>query len=346
MDKKNNLIVFPHTIERQLQKAMEAGKGKQYESAMESFEQVLRIDSDNLPAKIGLAVTLIEVGRWTEAVKLTSEMMKNEEGDYYHILRIHLAALVQSERFDQLKELLLDALKRPALPTDLRGECEKLLLACETLEQSSGDQLDEALNSEIHPTFHEETEYVELLIRRLFEGTAEQQLISLEQLKFSSSERAKNAIKQWVKQREGDPFLKTIALRSLKAMGVVGEVKLNKWNEDLTVDLIIVPEEAEDLPEEFERVLKLLEEKTYHLDPTLTHFAAQVWIEYLFTVFPALPEIQNTEIWSAALHEVTARRLYGSTSMEEIGNIYQVDRENVHVYANRLEEAIRQRSLL
>jgi tetratricopeptide (TPR) repeat protein len=343
---KNNIILFPHTIEHHLNEAIEAGNKKDYQEALRHFEQILRYDPNHLSGKIGLAVTWIEMKKYKDAIDLTSEMLEQGQGDYYHILRIHVAALLQSEQYSQLKMLLTKTLNEKNVPLSIRSECESLLEACGLLDENVPDQWSDEMDGElIRQRIKEQPQLIDQWIKQLYSDNIEKQFLALEQLQYTTYGKAKDAVLKWVGENEGDPLLKTLALRTLHKMGVEGTVLFKKWGRIIEIDMAQFPSSPNDFPPFVHEVTHTLNEEAYHQDPTLAHFSSQVWMEYLYTIYPHYPELKDVKEWAAALHYVTAVRLYQEVDFASICDGYDVDGGRVKEISKEIEMMISERTI-
>lgn len=339
----DNVIPFPKTMEHHLKEAIQAGQKKKYAEALRHYEQVLRYDEQHLSAKIGLAVTLIETKQYVRAAELTASMLEKEEGDYYHILRIHVAALLQAERYMELHRLLQDLLHKEGLPLSFRSEMESLLEACEAVEGAIVEQEEE---EEIDPEqlirerVSQQPHLVEGWMKQFQEGSLEEQYSALEQLQYTYDLRASKMIREWLKRPAGDPLLKTMGIRALKKKGMEGSVCFYKEGKSTEIELSQFPETVEELPEDALNIKKTIENTTYHEDPVLTQFSTQIWLEYFYTVYPFYPDLSKTNQWASAVHWVTAQRLYHSGEPQDTAKLYGVRSQDMITKAQMIQNAL------
>jgi tetratricopeptide (TPR) repeat protein len=336
----NNIILFPHTIEHHMNEAIQAGNDKKHEEAIQHYEQILRYEPDHVSAQIGLAVTWMEMRKFKDAIELTSEMLERKQGDYYHILRIHVAALLQCEQYGPLRALLLKTLNEKDIPTSLRSEFESLLEACSLMDSGDSELWpEETDDAVIRQRLRDQPQLIDQWIAELQSGNVERQFFALEQLQFTTEDKAIKAVLEWIQRDKGDPLLKTLALRTLRKMGVQGTVLLKKWGQMLEIDTTQFPVHPNEFPPAIHTVLDILNDHT-HQDPTLCNFASQVWMEYLYTIYPQLPNTDETEVWAAALHFVTAKKLYDEVDGDRISADYKADGKSVDKRANEIENMI------
>jgi tetratricopeptide (TPR) repeat protein len=342
----NNLILFPSTIQRHLDQAIEASNLKQYSEAVHHFEQVLRYEPNHTSAKMGLAVTWIEMNRFREAIELTDQMLKDRSGDYYYILRIHLAALLKSEQYGRLNNILNETLKQPNTPPDIRSECESLLEAIGIGNESDSDLWEvEADDFPIDTYAKENTHLLENWIDQLYNGKVQDQFIALERLQLYDDSQAVKAVLNWLGVEEQDPLLKTLALQTLRKMGVEGEVIFTKRGKNYEVDLQQLPIHFADFPEFINKITHLIKEETYHIDPVLESFSTQLWMEYLYIVYPEIPTGKDERVWAAALHSIAESHLYNTGELLQVSEQYQVEQSQVKKVMRQIEDALSSRNI-
>jgi hypothetical protein len=344
--KQNNIILFPLTIEHHLNQAIEAGNEKKYEQALHHYYQILQYEPKNVSGKMGLAITWMEMNKLRDVIDLTSDMLDEGEGDYYHILRIHVAALLQAEQYSQLKSVLTDTLARNDVPASFRTECETILEACQYIHSEAESVVDpDSEASVIQRRLAEQPHLIDHWIDQLVHGEVEQQFMALEQLQYTTVEKGRSAIRQWLAADDGDPLLKTLALRTLHKMGEEGTISFTKWGRTMIVDLSTIPLEVDEFPTVVQDVLQSVNDISYHKDPMIGSFSAQVWMEYLFTIYPDSPAIDEPKMWAAALHFITVKRLYEQVELSSICEEYQVPMEEAETIVLKMEAAISSRGI-
>ena len=89
--KKNEhkIIPFPHLSELLMKKGMEAMEGKNYKEAYRYFDQGIQMEPNHEDINLGLALSLVELGRYQEAKEIVKRMMDQGIGDYFHVINIY-----------------------------------------------------------------------------------------------------------------------------------------------------------------------------------------------------------------------------------------------------------------
>lgn len=325
----NNVVVFPYTIEHHLGKAIKAGNQKDYREALRHYEQILKYDPNHTSGKIGMAVTWIEMNHLQDAIDLTADMLEKGDGDYYHILRIHIAALLQSEQYTRLNRILHQVLARPDVPDEIRIECESIAEACSVVEGVDVADESDPIDSIRRQRANANPAQIQSWIKQMYEGSLEQQFIALEQLQYVEDDKAGEAVREWLNTDEEDPLLKTLGLKALSRMGQQGKITFRKNGKSMEANLSQIPTCINEFPPPVIRVIQCVE-NTADQDPTLLEFSSRIWMEYLYTVFPEIPDIDRSELWAAALHYITGQKLYEEMDVASIYSMYRIIEETGH----------------
>jgi hypothetical protein len=67
-------------------------------------------------------------------------------------------------------------------------------------------------------------------------------------------------------------------------------------------------------------------------------------MEYLYTIYPHYPDMQNVEDWAAALHYITAKRLYEEVDLASICAGIDVNCEYIQKIIKQIETMITDRT--
>ncbi|MED0736409.1 tetratricopeptide repeat protein [Aneurinibacillus thermoaerophilus] len=323
--RKDKVILFPGLVERKIEQAREALERGQHDEALEYAQSILRFDPYHSEALQTSAEILMRIGQYDEALQYAERMWKQKRGDTIHAFRIYLAILLKMEDFAGVRELLESATEMKELAPFL-SEIEALhqmLQAEKTNEEEMTDREYFTRRTVLRKT-EVNPEYISRLYEKLEDGTFEEQLGAIEQLKHISSPEIVAALKEYLMLVYPDPILKTFALRALKQMGETGPVFLYKFGEKFDVLIEEVPLCDEELPAEERQVLTCLFRIAHHQAPSFLSFAFQLWLEYLFTVYPLHPQVDSPQEWAAALHYSVARLLATAQNEQEVAELYNV----------------------
>ena len=107
--KKENLIVFPGTFEKLVEKGHVAVETEDYEQAVEAFDQAIVYEPDN-PEFLGpYAVALYETKEFRRAKEIAARLLHSGTADYVDAMELYLTISIQLEEYDEV-EMTIDAL--------------------------------------------------------------------------------------------------------------------------------------------------------------------------------------------------------------------------------------------
>ncbi|MCT8137479.1 tetratricopeptide repeat protein [Anaerobacillus sp. CMMVII] len=198
--KQEKVVLFPGVVDKLVGKGMEALKEKQFSAALSFFEQALAIEPDHPQGRFGVALSLIEQSRLEEAKEVTEKMLKEDIGNYYDILQVHISLLVQLGYYDEVVAMLEGIMAEEKLPANLAESLYHLL-------HFSRQMVDDGVPVEIGEDIQIPPED---LIHMLNEGSPEKQWLAIQMLGKLSNQVFLEAVKIFLKTEKHDPVLKAL----------------------------------------------------------------------------------------------------------------------------------------
>jgi pentatricopeptide repeat protein len=175
--KKNEqkIIPFPHLSELLMKKGMEAMEDKNYKDAYRYFDQGIQIEPEHEDINIGLALSLVELGRYQEAKEIVKRMMDQGIGEYFHVINIYLMILLQLNEHEEIIAVIEALFDEDQVPPERVESLENLLAMSKRI---AGQQEDSSQPSPTEGLPIDEEE----VLRILESGTIEEQLYILSSL--------------------------------------------------------------------------------------------------------------------------------------------------------------------
>lgn len=289
---KDKVVLFPGLVEKLVAKGMNYLKEKNFSKACAFFEQALEIEPDHPQGRFGVALSLIEQSRLEEAKKVTEKMLKEDIGNYYDILQVHISLLVQLGQYGEVVSMLEVIIAEEKLPANLAESFYQLLHFSRQMEEDGTKiEIDEDLKQP-----------PEELIHMLYYGSMEKQLLAIQMLGKMSITNFIDAIKEFLVSEQNDPVLKSIALQLLKEKNLDEEIAIHKFGKETTINVA----DLEDVfHEKFgKNTLEILAVHLENDNPSLFEMVSQTWWHYLFAIYPISPKPLNPSLWAAAVHRV------------------------------------------
>ncbi|CEH28194.1 hypothetical protein AM501_13225 [Aneurinibacillus migulanus] len=340
-DDKENVILFPGFAQQNLREAREAAEEERYAQALEYVQEILRLAPDHPEALLTTADILTRAGRLEEALPLLTQMWEEQAGDVAETFRAYLGLLLKLEDFERIQSLLAQATEMKEL-TPFMPEIKAIQETFQMVETQREQWEEEERFSrqtalqkaELDPS------YASRLYEKLEGGTFEEQLGAIEQLKYIQSPETISVLREYLMLVYPDPMLKTFALRALKKMGETGPIFLYKFDQKFETKIEDVPLYDEEMPEGERNVLERLSTIAYERDASFISFAFQLWMEYLFAMYPLHPNVDTPDEWAAALHYGVSRLLRMEQSKQEIAKLYQVSSFQIQRNYQSLSEVL------
>lgn len=309
---KEKVVLFPGLVEKLVVKGMDSLKEKKFSKACTFFEQALEIEPDHPQGRFGVALSLIEQSRLDEAKKVTEKMLKEDIGNYFDILQVHISLLVQLGQYDEVVSMLEVIIAEEKLPANLAESFYQLLHFSRQMEDDGAKiEFDEDLKQP-----------PEELIQMLNFGSMEKQLLAIQMLGKMSTTVFIQATKEFLVNAEYDPVLKSIALQLLKEKNVDEDIAIHKFGKEITINIA----DLEDVfHEKFgKNTLGILAAHLENDNPSLFEMVSQTWWHYLFAIYPISPNPLNPSLWAAAIHRVGVEVIGLDWDDLEIASQYEV----------------------
>lgn len=310
--RQDKVVLFPGVVDKLVVKGMESLKEKRFSQALDYFEQALDIEPDHPQGRFGVALSLIEQGRLEEAKDVTENMLKEDIGNYYDILQVHISLLVQLAHYREVVTMLEGIMEEDKLPANLAESFYHLL-------HFSRQMIDDGTTIEIADDIQFPQEE---LTRMLNEGSPEKQWIAIQMLGKKSDQSFVDSIKDFLKNDNQDPILKSLILQLLKEKNINEELEVHKFGKILYINV----SDSNPLHETFRNeTLAIVANQLEHHNPSLFEVIQQLWSHYLMALYPFPPEPLEPAIWAAALHKTGAEMAGIEEEERYLASLYGVE---------------------
>ncbi|MGN7453180.1 hypothetical protein ACTHPH_00040 [Paenibacillus pasadenensis] len=162
----------------------------------------------------------------------------------------------------------------------------------------------------------------------------DQQLLALERAAHLRSSEVDETIRTWLEQETLHPMVQFKALQCLRRRGDAGVVRLERLGETAELEIERTPLDLDDYPEPVRLILERVEGVTETMDPTLPHFARELWkecLQYLYGSSAYARMLSEEEAvvdsYAAALHLTLLLAVYGTAEEEKIRHTYGITDE-------------------
>ncbi len=255
--------------------------------------------------------------------------------------QVALTRMLESEQYREAKELLGFLLQCQGQEKRHYEEWSNLLswleMAFPLGEEEAGLQADEgedeeALRAELlKPPVQDEAYISQLLYIMRNHPMLDQQLLALERAAYVDAPEIDEAILEWLGDAELHPILQFKALQCLKRRGQAGTVMLRRLDEAVELEIEATPLSLEDFPGPVNQILERTIAVAEVDDPTLPHFATELWKESLQFLYGTAAygwmlrdDDETVDCFAAALHLTLHLTVYGSANDDDIRDTYGI----------------------
>ncbi|WP_078379493.1 tetratricopeptide repeat protein [Sutcliffiella halmapala] len=325
-NEKKKIVEFPNLKHRLLEKAMNTMKEKKFAEALALFEQARESEYAYAEVELGMVVCFMELGQLTEAKNRCKKMLREDVGDYFHILQIYITILIQLKEYGEVKTTIEAILEEDRIPAQYAQNFYQLLEFARKMLPSEENE------SELHTEVEQDdNSFHSFPIEELHLGAIQKQYELIQQLKSMHIRPFLSEVELYLKNEEMHPVLKTFLLHILKEQGVEKEIQLIKLGKSVSVIPKDLPSGEED--PFLNKVIGVLDDTVNSENPILFESLKEMLVR-LHTVHFPLPFYPNSpKIWAAGLHKI-GNDLYGMLVDEE------VFLEEYHISTHELEDIL------
>ncbi|MCR2802602.1 hypothetical protein [Paenibacillus soyae] len=255
--------------------------------------------------------------------------------------QIQLTRMLEAEQYREAKQLLRFLLQCQGQEKRHYEEWDSLLGwlemafpdgegALEGAEEESDDE--EAIREQLLRPPNQDDAYIsQVMYIMQHHPMLDQQMLALERAAYIEDGRVTQMILEWLERDSVHPIVQFKALQCLRKRGAVGAVALNRLDEQVVLDIEQTPLTMDDFPEPIGRIQERTESVAEVDDPTLPHFARELWKESLQFLYGTsayrwmLDDSEETvDCFAAALHLTLHLTVYGSANDDDIRDTYGI----------------------
>ncbi len=316
MKKQKKIVEFPNLKQRLLEKAMLTMKEKKFSEALELFEQARENEYAYAEVELGMVVCYMELGQLTEARNRCKKMLREDIGDYFHVLQIYITILIQLKEYAEVKTTIEAILEEDKVPAQYAQNFYQLLEFARKMLPS-----EDAQTEQFEPDYGQSNDQVDELFM-LHEGSVQKQYELIQVLKHRNIRPLIPQIERYVKDELKHPVLKTFLLHILKEQGWDKEMEVVKMGQHIT----IIPSNLYSGEEDpfLNKIISILEDKVESDNPTLFEGLKEMLVRIHAVQFP-LPFVPDKpEVWAAGLHSAGVDLFGLGVEDEELAEEYHV----------------------
>ncbi|MBD2844646.1 hypothetical protein IDH44_05545 [Paenibacillus sp. IB182496] len=255
--------------------------------------------------------------------------------DHY---QVQLTRMLEAERYGDARDLLRFLLQCQGEEQRHYEEWENLLNWLDMAFPSSDGGRDEEAADEnelrrqaLDPGEQDESYVQQVLYIMKHHPMIDQQLLALERAALLRHPEVDGELLGWLSETELHPVLQFKVLQCLRKRGVSGRVKLQRLGEESELEIELTPLGLEDFPAPVQRIVERVEQVTEPIDPTLPHFARELWKECLQFLYGTTTygwmlhdDEESIDCFAASLHLTLLLVVHGTANDDEVRDAYGI----------------------
>ncbi|MBH5317189.1 hypothetical protein I6N90_05110 [Paenibacillus sp. GSMTC-2017] len=256
-------------------------------------------------------------------IQLTRMLEAEQYKEAKQLLRFLVQCQGQEKRHYEEWESLLDWLVM-AFPDGSDNEESSIVESEPEDETALREQL-------LNPHNQDEAYINQVLYIMQHHPMIDQQMLALERIVFIEAENVNDIMLEWLKREDIHPMVQFKALQCLRKRGLTGGISIVRLEENVLLDIESTPLSMDDFPQQIGRIVERTEAVAEIDDPTLPHFARELWkesLQYLYgtTAYQWMlrDDDETVDCFSAALHLTLNLTLYGSANDDDIRDTYSI----------------------
>lgn len=260
--------------------------------------------------------------------------------------QIQLTRMLEAEQYREAKELLRFLLQCQGQEKRNYEEWDSLLgwlemafpdgeagLAVEGGETGEARDEEGAIREQLlKPPLQDEAYINQVMYIMQHHPMMDQQMLALERAAYIDAEGVTETILDWLQSDDSiHPLVQFKALQCLRKRGASGLVTLRRLDEQVQLEIEATPLKMDDFPEPIGRILSRAELVAEIDDPTLPHFARELWKESLQFLYGTsayrwmlYDKDETVDCFAAALHLTLQLTIYGSANDDDIRDTYGI----------------------
>ncbi|MFC0469449.1 hypothetical protein ACFFHM_02555 [Halalkalibacter kiskunsagensis] len=317
MDKRKQqinkkVILYPGLVKRLIEKGMDALKNKDGKAAYEFFLSAEEHEPEHPQILFGKMLSLVELGRLEEAVQHTNDLLKEGIGEYFENLQVHISLLVQLGRYQEVVDILDAVLSENQFPSQYAESFYQLL---HFSRQMVGDQ-EWLAQTELK----EESIPIEVT-NMLQADSLELQSKAIQHLRELEGQESMNELVQYLRLKDRDYVLQSMALQALHDKDCNETIHITKQGREMDV----TPSELTHVYQQkfHNEILAYLSNHLEPNDPLLYELAKQLSWTHLWSLYPFLPEPEDSKLWAQVFHYCAAERIGLEDEVVQLEEEYQ-----------------------
>lgn len=294
-------------------------ENEMFEEALDKLEG--KFDDTSTYQKI---VCLYGLKRFDDAYHMSKDALSSVEKNYYDVLCLHIAILLELNKDEEAYDLLEEELQMPYIPSQYENYLN------ETYEMLYRKTLQNKKQYNVFDTYNDQ-ELKDILISKVDKNLI---LIVLDQLSKRNIRLYLKELKYILTIKDYPNDLKAIILELLADQGIMEEVKFVNEDQEMDVDLTTLTPLMEQIS--LEEILRLIEEKVDEKDVSIFNACQDLTVAYHASVYPLPIEEDEYALIAASIYYAALTNYGIDKELDEICRLFNVKSQFVEVYYEKM----------
>lgn len=277
---KENVIMFPGTLERFKTQAHHYAENYQYDLAIEAFEKVLAYEEGDEQLLSAYAFSLFEVKRFEEARAICEELFAMGTDMYIEVMELYLSTCMELREFQHVEAIISQLMTENVIPPQSFEQFEHIRALNGRIAASER-------NKEEQTHVEEQLDESNYLLDAFFEQSLLKQVQLLRTLQQTNVRPIAKRLKNIIESEDVHPMVQSIALYILVEQEVSIYVEVSKFGHTELVNTatLVLPENMGIVARVLELVENKLEQEVSTCDMVQYLIARHVLVTYPFAWF-------------------------------------------------------------
>ncbi|KGR78676.1 tetratricopeptide repeat protein [Ureibacillus manganicus] len=229
IQKYENVVVFPGTVDRLISTAHQYVENHQFDLANQHFQEALQYtEGDDLTLSV-YAYSLYESKAFEKAKEVCDQLLSIGPTMYLEVMELYLTILMQLKEYRQVETIISSLLEEGAIPASQVDKFERLKNINANIVGSSEHFQEVAFSDEVQETEKFELNHFQSL-------TSNQQLLLIQELTESNIRPIVENLKDIVEHEWTHPFVKSLILILLVEQEVNVTLTISKFQRTMEVN--------------------------------------------------------------------------------------------------------------
>ena len=226
----DNVVIFPGTVERLIQKAHEYVESYQYHLANNTFEEALKYSEGDEFTLSVYAYSLYETKSFEKAKEVCERVLKLGPTMYLEIMELYLTVCMQLKQYKQVEQIITSLLEEGAIPNDKIEKFQRIK------ELNANIAENKTMQEEIKMDGRNEIDAEAFSLNKFISLAPSEQLTKVHELTTTNIRPIVTQLKSIIEHEKTHPFIKSIILILLVEQEVNVEINIVKLDKSRVVN--------------------------------------------------------------------------------------------------------------